>query len=38
MTYKAPKSGRQILLVSAGGAVGTAQVGNEMIAFALPGK
>ena len=37
MTYLAPKSGRQIILVSAGGAVGTSQVGTKMIAFALPG-
>jgi quinate dehydrogenase (quinone) len=38
MTYLAPKSGRQIILVSAGGAVGTTQVGTKMIAFALPAK
>jgi quinate dehydrogenase (quinone) len=36
MTYLAPKSGRQILLVSAGGAVGTLQKGDYMIAYRLP--
>ncbi len=36
MTYLAPESGRQIILVSAGGATGTMQVGVKMIAFALP--
>jgi quinate dehydrogenase (quinone) len=37
MTYRAPKSRRQIVLVSAGGSVGTAEQGDYLIAYALPG-
>ena len=36
MTYLAPHSGRQMVVVTVGGAVGTAQAGDQVIAYALP--
>lgn len=38
MSYLAPKSGRQIVAVTAGGGVGTTQSGDYLIAYALPSR
>ena len=36
MTYLAPTSGRQMVVVAVGGAVGTAEAAGKVVAFALP--
>ncbi|MGF6170552.1 glucose dehydrogenase [Pseudomonas moraviensis] len=36
MTYVSPKSGRQYLVVSAGGNSATTQKGDYVVAYALP--
>lgn len=38
MSYLAPKSGRQMVLVTVGGAVGSAQSADHVVAYALPAK
>lgn len=38
MSYLAPRSGRQMVVITVGGAVGTPEQGDYMIAYALPDK